>query len=99
MLPADAIMVCDKTKSRLKGSFEELCPTQGGGPDEEAESQRMAKTLLETAVVQLIRCLPFVPPGDFWVRRQVLAPLCSELSSEVDKSLALLVPSPHLPVK
>lgn len=47
--------------------------------------------------MNVVTAFPFLSPGDSWVGRQVLAPLCSELSFKVDTPLALLVPSPHLP--
>lgn len=54
VLPADAITVCDATKSKPKESFQELRLSQGRGPDVEAKSQRIVRMLWEKAVSQLI---------------------------------------------
>lgn len=46
VLPADAITVCDATKSKPKESFQELCLSQGRGPDVEAKISKDCENAL-----------------------------------------------------
>lgn len=63
VLPADAIAVCDNTKSKPKESFKELYLSRGRGPDVEAKSQRIAKMLWKMAVLQFIRYMTIIGRG------------------------------------